>query len=93
MAAGVASAIDCVVTTPVRRPRSSAYSTSVFVGAPSISPRTASAAWLITPFFVFTPVMMADMPLAESDTYPSTGDVSLNPRCGHCWMRSRSGSP
>lgn len=70
--------------TPVSSPRSSAYSSSVLVGAPSFCLRTASADWLITPLRVFTPVMIDDMPLAESDTKASTGEVSLRPRCGHC---------
>src|SRR3546814_5234358 len=80
--------MDCVEITPVSSPRSSAYSSKVLAGAPSVLPRTAAADWLITPLRVFTPVMMEDMPLAESDTNMSTGDVSLRPRCGHCWIRN-----
>ncbi|MNJ48711.1 hypothetical protein D3C77_439110 [compost metagenome] len=64
----MASAIDWLEITPVRRPRSSAYSSRVLVGSPSRWPRTAEGDWLITPLRVFTPVMIEDMPLAESDT-------------------------
>ena len=72
------------VTTPVSSPCSSAYSSTVLVGVPSRRPRSPSGPWLITPLWVFTPVTMALMPLAESETKASTGEVSLSPKFGHC---------
>ena len=76
--------MDWLVMTPVLRPCSSAYSSRVLVGAPSLWPLTASGPWLMTPLRVFTPVTIDDMPFAESETKSSTGEVSLSPRYGHC---------
>ncbi len=81
------------ISGPARCPGSPAYLRIVLIATPSLLPRTASGPWFMTPSPVFTPVTIDDMPLAESDTNASIGDVSLNPRCGHGSTLSLIGSP
>ncbi len=82
----MASAIEELETTPVERPRSSAYSRIVLSGLPSFTLRSAVESCETTPLWVFWPVTMAVMPAAESVTQFDAADVSERPMAGMFWI-------